>query len=125
MTLKELIGYQLVSIDDTKIVVRKNDSEYTLNIKEYEGDCCGFNEIKTTLLISDTELKCNPIITNVEKEEMEDEYDGMYGKLTFFGEYKPMAIVDGYSSSGSGWCYGACVSIYCSDLGIDEELSSW
>ena len=126
MTLKDLIGYQLVSINDIKIVVRKNDSEYVLSIMDDEGDCCGFNEIETKLLISDTELNRNPIITNVEKEEKVDEDDdSMRGKLTFFGEYKPMAAVESYSSSGSGWCYGACVNIYCKELGINEELSSW
>ena len=125
MTCKDLIGYQLVSIDDTKIVVRKDNTEYVLNIEEDYGGCCGYNEIATKLLISDTELNRNPIITNVEMTEEEDDYDGMSGKLTFFGEYKPMAVVDTYSSSGSGWCYGACVSIHCDVLGINDELSSW
>ena len=57
--------------------------------------------------------------------EEEDDEDGMSGKLTFFGEYKPMAVVDTYSSSSSGWCYGACVSIHCDVLEINETLSSW
>lgn len=125
MTCKDLIGYQLVSIDDSRIVVRKDNTEYILNIEEDYGDCCGYNEIATKLLISDTELNRNPIITNVEMTEGEGDYGGMSGKLTFFGEYKPMAVVDTYSSSGSGWCYGACVSIHCDVLGINDELSSW
>ena len=125
MTCKDLIGYQLVSIDDTKIVVRKDNTEYVLNIEEDCGDCCGYNEITTKLLISDTELNRNPIITNVEMTEDEDDCAGMSGKLTFFGEYKPMAVVDTYSSSGSGWCYGAYVSIHCDVLEINEILSTW
>lgn len=83
MTCKDLIGYQLVSIDDTKIVVRKDNTEYVLNIEEDYGDCCGYNEITTKLLISDTELNRNPIITNVKMTKEEDDYDGMSGKLTF------------------------------------------
>lgn len=125
MTCKDLIGYQLVFIDDENIVVRKDNTEYILNIKEDSGDCCGYNEITTKLLISETELNRNPIITNVEIDEVEAEWDGMNAKLTFFGEYKPIAIVDTFSSSGSGWCYGACVSINCEVLGINEILSSW
>ena len=61
MTCKDLIGYQLVSINDEEIIVRKVGKE---------------------------ELNHNPIITNVES-------------------------VNSYSSSDSGWCYGACVTVEC------------
>lgn len=125
MTCKDLIGYRLVSIDDNKIVVRKGITKYVLNIKEDSGDCCGYNEITTKLLISEKELKRNPIITNVEMTEENSDYDGMSGRIAFFGEYKPMAVVDAYSSSGSGWCYGACVWVQCDALEINEEVSSW
>ena len=125
MTCKDLIGYQLVSIDNEKIVVRKDGTEYILHIKEDYGDCCGYNEITTKLLISETELNRNPIITNVEITKENDDYDGMSGKIAFFGEYKPMAVLDTYSSSRSGWCYGACVWVDCEALEINEEVSSW
>lgn len=125
MTCKDLIGYQLVSIDDEHIVVRKDNATYVLDILEDGGDCCGFNEITAKLLVSEMELNRNPVITNVEMTEEEAEWDGMNGKLTFFGEYKPIAVVDTLSSSGSGWCYGACVSISCKVLGINETLSNW
>lgn len=125
MTCKDLIGYQLVSIDNEHIVIRKDNSTYVLDILEDEGDCCGYNLIETELLVDETELYRNPVITNVEMTEKEDDYDGMGCKLTFFGEYKPLAIVDTYSSSGSGWCYGACVSINCKGLDINEVLSAW
>ena len=69
MTIKNLIGYQLVSINSEEIVVRKDDKEYTLHIIDDYGDCCGFNDITTELLISKTELQNNPIITNVELEQ--------------------------------------------------------
>lgn len=124
MTCKDLIGYQLVSIDDSKIVVRKGDTEYTLNIEECPGDCCGYNDIVTKLLISDTELNRNPVITNVEITNEVDGH-GESGRIAFFGEYKPMAVVDTYSSSGSGWAYGAFVWVYCDALKINEEVSSW
>ena len=126
MTCKDLIGYQLVSIDDEKIIVRKGDKEFTLGIRQDHGDCCGFNEITTELFISNEELNRNPIITNVEIDEAEDqESDGSNGRLTFFGEYAPIASVTSYSSSGSGWCYGACVTIECKMLKINDTLSSW
>lgn len=125
MNLKDLIGYRLVSIDDNKIVVRKGITKYVLNINEDCGDCCGYNDITTKLLISETELKRNPVITNVEITEDLGEYDGAIGKIAFFGEYKPMAEVDTYSSSGSGWQYGACVWIECNALKINETVSSW
>ena len=125
MTCKDLIGYQLVSINDDKIVVRKGNNEYILNIVEDYGDCCGYNEITTKLLISETELNRNPIITNVEITEDSDDYAGMSGRIAFFGEYKPLAVVDTYSSSGSGWCYGACVWVRCDALEINDTVSSW
>ena len=125
MTCKDLIGFQLVSIDNDKIVVRKGNHEHTLYINEDYGDCCGYNEITTKLLISETELHRNPVITNVEITKESGEYDGASGKIAFFGEYKPMAEVESYSSSGSGWQYGACVWIECEALEINEEISSW
>lgn len=124
MICEDLIGYQLVSINDGQIVVQKDNKKYYLNIDDYSGDCCGYNEITTNLLISETELNRNPVITNVEMTS-DEEGEGMSARLTFFGEYKPMAIVDTYSSSGSGWGYGAYVSIVCDALGINEEMSYW
>lgn len=124
MTLKDLFGYQLVSINQKEIIVQKDNRRYVLEITEDAGDCCGFNEINTTLLVSETELANNPIITNVEIDECVDG-DGSRAKLTFFGEYKPIAVVNSYSSSGSGWCYGACVTIECQMLGIADALSRW
>jgi hypothetical protein len=124
MTIRDLIGYQLISINPEEIVIRKDDKEYTLHIIDDGGDCCGYNDITTELLIDNAEVKRNPIITNVEIDECEDDY-GSKAKLTFFGEYKPIAVVDSYSSSGSGWCYGACVTIECKMLGINDTLSAW
>ena len=124
MTCKDLVGYALVSICDTHIVVRKGDTEYILDIVDDPGDCCGYNEINTKLFVSETELGLNPIITNVGMND-DGSYDGDRCELTFFGGYKPLAIVDAFSSSGSGWCYGACVTISCDALKLNETLSSY
>jgi hypothetical protein len=128
MNIKDLVGYQLVSINDNAIVVRKGDSEYTIQINEDYGDCCGYNEINTKLLVSEDELVRNPIITNVEMEiDSSDASDGWgnSAKITFFGEVKPIAEMDSFSSSGSGWGYGACVTIVCEALEMNEVVTSW
>ena len=125
MSCKNLIGCQLVSIDDTAIVVQKNNVQYTLKILPYEGDCCGYNDITTQLLIDETETNRNPVITRVELIANEEGNDYSVGKLTLFGEYKPIATVNTLSSSGSGCCYGACVTICCDMLGINEMLSQY
>ncbi len=125
MRIAELKGYQLVSIDEEKIVVKKGDNSYILHIVEDEGDCCGFNEIQTDLFICNEELKRNPIITDIEMVAEDRGGDGENCKVTFFGEYKPMAELNTYSSSGSGWCYGAAVTLICEALELDETLSSW
>ena len=124
MNIKNLVGYQLVSINDNAIVVRKGDSEYTLQINEDYGDCCGYNEFSTKLLVSEDELARNPIITNVEVENDSSGW-GNSAKVTFFGEVKALAELDSFSSSGSGWCYGACVTIVCDKLKLDETITSW
>jgi hypothetical protein len=127
MKLTDLIGYQLVSINEHEIRVRKNNDIFTLEIVTDEGDCCGYNDITTELFISDAELSRNPVITNVTVEDIShgDYYDGENVKLTFFGECNAMATIDSESSSGSGWCYGAAVCIVCKPLEIDEILTSW
>lgn len=124
MNCEDLIGYQLISIDDSQITVKKNDGEYRISIDEDYGDCCGFNEITTQLFISEDELNRNPIITNVKIEDMSSGEEDR-AVITFFGEYKPMATIDAMSSSGSGWAYGACVSIVCDELDINEIISQW
>ena len=46
-------------------------------------------------------------------------------KLTFFGEHKAIAEVNSLSSSGSGWCYGACVTLRCRETGEEHMLTSY
>ena len=129
MKLKDLVGYQLVQIDNKKIIIKKDDKTYTLNIEEDEGDCCGYNEIQTHLLIDNEEIEKNPIITNVEYENTEKEQDRWFNgesvRITFYGNNKQLANIESLSSSGSGWNYGACVNIKCKDLNINEEITGW
>lgn len=119
--LEKLIGATLEEITEKHIKVKKDDKEYTLDIYDCEGDCCGYNEITANLLVDG---KSKPVITNITRED-EEGAESSSCRLTFFGLYKPIATLDTYSSSGSGWAYGACVSIECSALDIDEILSEW
>ena len=124
MKLKDLIGYRLEKINDEEIIISKNDKLYVLKIQQDEGDCCGYNELETTLLISDNN---KPIITNIEYEDIskyEDWGDNTI-KITFFGENKEIATIKSKSSSGSGWYYGACVTVKCKELNINEVISQW
>ena len=125
MTIKDLIGYQLVSIYDTMITVRKGNSIYELYIEQDYGGCCGFNEVSTSLLISETEVKRNPVITDVVIENGNGDGYQTTAKITFFGEYKTLAELNALSSSGSGWCYGASVSVVCKALDMEETITQY
>lgn len=122
-TLENLIGAKLIDLDDNCLVVEKDNIRYHIKLEEDPGDCCGFNEIETTLLIDKNN---SPIIINTERTTDKDEYgDGEKCVLTLFGESKPIAEINTYSSSGSGWQYCACVKLVCDILDIDVMLSSW
>lgn len=126
MEIKDLIGYQLVQIDDEKIIVKKDNKIYVLKIEKDYGDCCGYNEIETHLLINENEIEKNPIITNIEFQNiMTDPCDCDLVKITFYGNNKKLANIKSLSASGSGWQYGACVSIVCKELDIDEIITEW
>ena len=124
MKLKDLIGYRLEKINDEEIIISKNDKLYVLKIQQDEGGCCGYNELETTLLISDNN---KPIITNVGYEDISDyeHWEDNTIKITFFGENKEIATIKSKSSSGSGRCYGACVTVKCKELSMNEVISQW
>lgn len=124
MTIKDLVGYQLISMTEEKIVVQKNGITYTLMIVEDEGDCCGYNEITAQLYFDENNLTHNPVITNV-KVTSKEVGDANEVEITFFGEVKVIAELTSMSSSGSGWQYGACVSIVCKDIDLNETISEW
>lgn len=122
MKLEELVGFKLVSINNDAIIVKKEEKEYSIKIEEYEGDCCGYNDIETTLLINDNS---NPVITSITRNEIDNSWDGENVEIIFYGENKQLAKINSLSSSGSGWCYGACVSIKCKELNINEVITSY
>ena len=126
--IDSLIGARLVSIDENKMVIKRyegyngrEEKEYTFEIIQNEGDCCGFNEVNAKLLCEEGALIG---VTNVSvcKGETDDE---SYCTITLFGEYKPIAMLSSRSSSGSGYQYGAYVKIKCKPLDIDEFITAW
>jgi hypothetical protein len=70
-------------------------------------------------------IKRNPIITNVYHVEDDDSCDQHTAKITLFGEYAPLAELDSLSSSGSGWSYGACVTLECLETTESCVITCW
>ena len=121
--LSKLIGAQIVSIDSFGMKVKLNDKEYFLEFHEDDGDCCGFASIIGELKYKKEDGN-NPVITNIEYENV-----GSCGEdvllITFYGESKVIADLEGSCGSGSGYGYGAVASVVCKELDIDEILASW
>lgn len=46
-------------------------------------------------------------------------------RITFFGLAKKLAMIESYSSSGSGWEYGATVTLVCKETGAEATVTSW
>ena len=122
--LEKLIGAQIVKVNETSIEVRLDDKAHELEIDTDYGGCCGYAEFKTNLLYSEDDAR-NPIITNVELVAKEGNYDGEQTIITFYGENKELANIESEAGSGSGWAYGACVTLRCKTLNIDETLAEW
>lgn len=122
--LENLIGAQILKIDETSIEVKLREETYTLEIVSNDGDCCGYADFTTNLLYSEEDMR-NPIITNVELKNKEGGYDGDSSVITFYGENKELATIESEAGSGSGWNYGACVTLKCKALEIEEDLASW
>lgn len=121
----ELIGAQLISFDKDKFKVKTAKGKIrTFVLEEEAGDCCGCNDVISTLLIDKKELANNPIITDITEIDNEED-EGNRHILTLVGVSKPLAEIDSYSSSGSGWCYGACVTLVCEETRLSKILSSW
>ena len=121
--LSKLIGAQIVSIDSFGMKVKLNDKEYFLEFHEDDGDCCGFASIIGELKYKKEDGN-NPVITNIEYENV-----GSCGEdvllITFYGESKVIAGLEGSCGSGSGYGYGAVASVVCKELDINEILASW
>lgn len=121
--LENLIGAQILTVNDDSIEVKLGDKVFKLEIISYDGDCCGYSDFATNLLYSENDFR-NPIVTNVSLESGGDSY-GDSSVITFYGESKPLATIESSAGSGSGWNYGAFVSLRCKALDIDEDLASW
>lgn len=122
--LEKLIGAQILTVNEDSIEVKLNDEVFKLEIISNDGDCCGYAGFTTNLLYSENDFR-NPIITNVELDNSEKNYDGDSSIITFYGESKALATIESEAGSGSGWNYGAFVALKCKALGIDEDLASW
>lgn len=119
-----LIGCQLIKLDDEHMIVKTPSGELIpFEFTLYHGDCCGYAEITNTLLYASSD-KNNPVITKVERDEDSDGYSETV-VLTLFGIDKDLATVKTTCGSGSGWCYGATVSVQCKPLNICETICEW
>ena len=88
--IEQLIGWRLTKIDNSGFEVEKGGNVKHFVFDEDYGDCCGYNEITTNLLVSEEDLSTNPVITEVEKVDavkiatrMYEECDRI--KITFMG----------------------------------------
>lgn len=119
--LNVLIGAQLINLNEEGFTVLKDGAEYAFKFVKYRGDCCGYNEIATQLLV-DTKEK--PVITDVKIFNKRETF-GKHCYVTLFGLDRTIAEIDTCSTSRSGWQYGACVKVNCELLGINKTMSSW
>lgn len=123
--LENLIGSQIININNDGFTVRTQQGENrTFRIIEDYGDCCGYNEWGIKIFDKD-EINRNPIITKVEDSGELDDGCGATHHITLFGEYAPLAEINSFSSSGSGWAYGACVTLLCEETNTQEIITSW
>ena len=125
--LDGLIGSRLAEMSDEGFTVRGADGKerHFVFEKDY-GDCCGFNEVTSTIFFNPNDKENLPAITNIDR--LEDELptdDGNSLRITFFGLAKKLAVVDSYSSSGSGWQYGATVTLICKETGDEAVVTTW
>lgn len=122
-----LIGMQLIGWDDGKKILTVKDRSKLFDLvfdDSDEGDCCGYNVFFAELFTSEEDLAQNPIITRVEVEK-NVECDEEKAKITFFGGAKKLLKLESLSSSGSGWTYGACVTVRCKAMELDEVVTEW
>lgn len=123
--LKELIGFELIDLDPTKMTVAKDGKTYTFVFIADGGELedCGVSwaEISTKLYIDDN---IKPVITNI-KEEHEFESSAYHEvKITLFGIMKPLAEINASTGNRSDWYYGEAVEIVCKELDYSETLSA-
>lgn len=125
MKLQEtLIGAQIISVNEQGFAIKTpNGNIRTFVVTEDYGDCCGYNN--WNLKIFEENISRNPIITKVEWVEGDDAAEADTATITLFGEYAPLVCLDSESSSGSGWCYGACVTLQCVETAQNFLITSY
>jgi len=119
-----LVGARLKELYESYMVVEKGGKILKLDFITDNGDCCGYAEVKATLL---TEIDSEaPVITNVLVDEVDDDGLDCYVsvKIVLFGVSKALATILAVAGSGSGWQYGACVMCECRP-NISEVLVEW
>ena len=122
--IDNLVGSQIIDMCEKSITVKtKNGQTLQFDFICEQGDCCGYAEIKNTLYFKPDDNN-NPVITNlVMRTEEKDCCKEVI--LILFGEYKALADYRFECGSGSGWCYGATISVACKIVPDVEELCSW
>lgn len=121
-SLRKLVGMTLLDLNTQGFTVKDKDGEQLHFVfDENEGDCCGFNKIKTTLSMS---RKNPPVITKVQYQDVSaGDEDAIV--ITFFGLDREIAKIFSKSSSGSGWAYGATVSVKCREINFTEVITQY
>lgn len=124
--LDTIIGAQLIELSDEGFTVRDKDGkECHFIFEQDEGDCCGFNDITSTIFFNPNDKENLPVLTNIDLLEDECADEGNSLRITFFGLAKKLAMIESYSSSGSGWEYGATVTLVCKETGAEATVTSW
>lgn len=121
--IKQLVGWQLISMNNNGFVVSKDGKHRTFEFIRNEGGCCGYNDFVAKLLYEEDSID-NPVITSVEFDDISD-YDSKHVLVTFFGVDKKLALIDSVSSSESGYCYGAYVKCCCVETGEEEFITTY
>lgn len=121
-SLRKLVGMTLIDLNSDGFTVEDKDGERLHFVfDEDEGDCCGFNEIKTTLSMS---RRNPPVITRVQYQDVTaGDEDAVV--ITFFGLDREIAEIFSMSSSGSGWAYGASVAVKCREINFTEVITQY
>ena len=123
---RQLIGYQLMTINEEGFVVKKGNDIKHFEFEMDEGGCCGYNEFTASLAYENEDDIRNPIITNIETVIGEGVgWGGDSLLITFYGEHKTIAKIESFSYSGSGWGYGACVKVRCKETNQEQILTEW
>ena len=113
--LKDIIGAQLSSVTTHSFTVRTPAGKILeFQFEEDEGECCGYNNLSTTLYFDSDDITNNPVITNFSYETSQSaSQPGQSATITLFGLNRTIAKFESFSCSGSGYWYGATVTLKC------------